>query len=504
MIKISIDTQEIKGRIRRHIYGHFVEHVGRGVYGGIWVGKDSTVPNIRGIRQDIIDALKQIRVPVIRWPGGCFADQYHWRDGVGPYQERPSRINSSWGNVVEPNYFGTHEYFDLCESIGADPYIVINVGSGSVREFREWIEYITGNKKSSLAVLREKHGRKDPWELKYVGIGNESWGCGGHMRAHYYADIFRHYATYAQDCNGNRLYTIACGPVEDDYQWTEVIMSECRHFLNAISLHYYTIPGNWDHKGSSTQFDEFEWFTTMKKALHLKNIIENHSKIMDKYDPDKRVGIVVDEWGTWYDPEPGSQPWELYQQNTLRDALVAGITLNILNNHSQRVHMANIAQLVNVLQALILTRDDKMVLTPTYHVFDMYKVHHDADLLDIVCESDVYAYNGDQIPQIIGSASKDDRGRVHISLCNVHPRNAPKVICQIRGTKVHGVSAVILTAGEMNARNTFDQPYQVLPRVYDQITLANNMLEFVMPSKSVLVLSLRIFPIASSEALSRV
>ena len=312
---------------------------------------------------------------MLRWPGGCFADEYHWRDGIGPYEDRPKTINTHWGGVVEDNSFGTHEFFHLCELLGADPYICGNVGSGTIQEMREWIEYITFDGPSSLAELRKANGREKPWKLPYFGVGNESWGCGGNMRPEYYADLYRRYSTYVRNFSDNRIYKIACGASDFDFRWTEVLMREAGRFMDGLSLHYYTVPGDWSNKGSATEFDEREWFVTMKKTLVMDDLITRHSSIMDYYDPEKRVGLIVDEWGTWYDVEPGTNPGFLYQQNTLRDALVAGINLNIFNNHCDRVHMANLAQTVNVLQAMILTEGERMVLTPTYHVFYMYKVH---------------------------------------------------------------------------------------------------------------------------------
>jgi len=353
--------------IEKYIYGHFAEHLGRCIYEGFWVGQDSPIPNTRGIRNDVVEALRKIKPPVLRWPGGCFADEYHWKDGIGPRERRPARVNTHWGGVTENNHFGTHEFMDLCEQLGADPYICGNVGSGTVQEMAEWVEYITFAGKSEMADLRRQNGREEPWRLPFFGVGNENWGCGGHMRPEYYADLYRRYQTYVRHYSGNRVYKVACGPT-GDYRWTEVLMREAGRWMDGLSLHYYTLPGTWEKKGSATQFDESEWFSTLRNALHMEELIRRHSAIMDRYDPQRRVGLIVDEWGTWYDVEPGTNPGFLYQQNTLRDALVAGIHLNIFNNHAERVKMANIAQTVNVLQAMILTDGPRMIVTPTYHV----------------------------------------------------------------------------------------------------------------------------------------
>jgi len=351
-------------------------------------------------------------VPVLRWPGGCFADEYHWQDGIGPRTERPSIVNTHWGSVVEDNQFGTHEFFDLCEMIGTEPYICGNVGSGTVQEMEQWIEYITFDGSSPMANLRRKNGRDEPWRLPYFGVGNENWGCGGSMRPEYYADLYCRYQSYVRNLSGNTIFKIACGPNGADYGWTEVLMREAARYMHGLSLHYYTEPGTWNGKGSATGFDESAWFSTLSKCPRMEELIRRHGTIMDRYDPDKHVGFIVDEWGTWFDVEPGTNPAFLYQQNTLRDALVAGLTLNIFNNHCDRVQMANLAQTVNVLQALILTDGASMITTPTYHVFDMYQAHQGAILLPCFLESDLYTLNDKQMPQLSASASSAVDGKV--------------------------------------------------------------------------------------------
>jgi len=489
--KITVNTDLGKHRINKNIYGHFSEHLGRCIYGGIWVGEDSPIPNTDGIRDGVIEALRNIKIPVLRWPGGCFADEYHWKDGIGPKEKRKKMINTHWGGVVENNHFGTHEFMRLCELLGCEPYICGNVGSGTVQEMQEWIEYITFDGESPMANWRRENGREEPWRLKYFGVGNENWGCGGNMRAEYYADVYRRYQTYIRNFGENKVYKIACGPNAGDYHWTEVLMKEACRFMDGLSLHYYTVPGpSWQNKGSSTQFTEAEWFTTMKKTLYMEELITRHSTIMDKYDPNKRVGLIVDEWGTWYDVEPGTNPGFLYQQNTLRDALVAGINLNIFNNHCDRVQMANIAQTVNVLQSVILTEGEKMILTPTYHVFEMYKVHQDATLLPVALDSPSYEFGDDSIPQISASASKDDNGTIHMTLCNIHPHEDITINCELRGIVVRNVSGRILTASAMNEHNTFDEPERVKPSSFNLYTITEQGLEIKMPAKSVVVLAI--------------
>jgi alpha-N-arabinofuranosidase len=489
--RLIINVDQGEGQINKHIYGHFSEHLGRCIYGGVWVGRESSVPNTRGIRNDVVEALRRVNIPVLRWPGGCFADEYHWQDGIGPRENRPTMVNTHWGGVTENNHFGTHEFMDLCEQLDCAPYICGNVGSGTVLEMQQWVEYLTFDGPSPMADLRRANGRQAPWPIRFWGVGNESWGCGGSMRPGFYADQYRRYATYCRNLSGNRLYKIACGAPDFDYRWTEVLMREAGKFMDGLSLHYYTVTHTWAAKGSATQFDEGEWFTTLKKALVMDEIITRHSTIMDRYDPDKRVGLIVDEWGTWHDVEPGTPPGFLYQQNSLRDALVAGITLNIFNQHCQRVTMANIAQTVNVLQAMILTEGERMVLTPTYHVFEMYKVHQDATLLSTDVECASYVHGDESIPVLSASASRDGEGQVHLSLCNLDPRHEVSVSCELRGMRPTGATGRILTAEAINAHNTFDRPESVEPVAFDRATLTANVLQFDLPAKSVVVLEIQ-------------
>ena len=427
MTRITINADQKVGKINKNIYGHFSEHLGRCIYEGIWVGTDSSIPNTNGIRNDVVEALRALKVPVLRWPGGCFADEYHWKDGVGPREKRAKMINTHWGGVIENNHFGTHEFLDFCEMIGAEPYVCGNVGSGTVQEMSEWVEYITFDGESPMANWRKENGRERPWKLPYFGVGNENWGCGGHMRPEYYADLYRRYQTYVRHYGENKIYKIACGANTWDYNWTEVLMKQAGHLMDGLSLHYYTVPGSWFEKGSSLEFNEDGWFDTLEKALLMDELITKHSTIIDRYDPQKRVGLIVDEWGTWYDVLPGTNPRFLYQQNTLRDALVAGIHLNIFHRHCERVQMANLAQMVNVLQAVILTDKEKMVLTPTYHVMRMFNVHQDAELLHLELKSADYTYESRTIPAVSASASVDKDGKIHISLCNLDPTESQDI-----------------------------------------------------------------------------
>lgn len=492
--RLILHADQAGPTINRNIYGHFAEHLGYCIYGGIWVGEDSSIPNTRGIRNDVVAALKQLNVPVLRWPGGCFADEYHWRDGIGPREQRPSMINTHWGRVVENNHFGTHEFFDLVEMLGCEAYVCGNVGSGTVQEMMDWVEYMTSDADSPMANLRRQNGREEPWRVRYFAVGNESWGCGGSMRPEYYADLYRRYNTFVKNYSRDyRIYRVAGGANAGDENWTRVMMEMVPlRQMDGLSLHYYTIPsGSWRDKGSSTDFAEDEWFSTLRNTLRMDDLINRHSAIMDAKDPQKRVGLVVDEWGTWYDPLPGTNPGFLQQQNSLRDALVAALNFHIFHEHADRVSMANIAQTVNVLQAMVLTEDEKMALTPTYHVFEMFKVHQDATYLPVELESPDYRFRDEAIPMISASATRDAEGRVHLSLANTNPDQEARLSCSVDGATFSSVSGRLLTAPELNAHNTFKSPEVVRPVGFDGARLADGELTLNLPSKAVVVLELR-------------
>jgi len=484
--------------INRNIYGQFSEHLGYCIYGGIWVGEDSPIPNTRGIRNDVVAALRNLHVPVLRWPGGCFADEYHWRDGIGPRAKRPAMINTNWGKVVENNNFGTHEFMDLCEQIGAEPYVCGNVGSGSVSEMMEWVEYMTSDADSPLANLRRANGRDKPWKLPYFGVGNESWGCGGNMRPEFYADQFRRYNVFVKNYGPNKIYRIACGANGGDYNWTEVLMKNAARQMNGLSMHYYTGPANGRGKrGTATDFDETGYIITLKHALRMDELIAAHAAMMDKYDSAKRIGLCVDEWGVWTDVEPGTNPGFLYQQNSLRDAILAALTFNIFHAHADRVVMANIAQMVNVLQAMILTNNEKMLLTPTYHAFEMYNVHQDATSLPITLDTPDYARGNEKIPAVSATASRDKAGAIHISLVNTNPNAPAKITCALAGIGGAGAKSVtgrVLTAPAVNSINTFDAPHTVEPKPFTGAKLSgrnNETLTVEMPSKSIVTLEIK-------------
>ncbi|WP_267350675.1 alpha-N-arabinofuranosidase [Sphingomonas sp. GM_Shp_2] len=474
----------------KRIFTQFAEHLGNGIYGGLWVGNDKRIPNTRGFRNDVVGALKDLGVPVIRWPGGCFADEYHWREGIGPKNKRPVKINTHWGGVTEPNTVGTHEFMDVTEQVGAEVYISGNVGNGTPQEMAEWVEYMT-SPAGTLADERAKNGRKTPWKLPYFGIGNELWGCGGNMKAEYAADVTRRYATFIKAPAGTRIQKIASGANVDDYHWTEVMMREAGDKVDALSLHYYTTPGGWPPKASAIDFDETAWAETLAGAWKIDELISKHSAIMDKYDPQKRVYLAVDEWGTWYGQDPGTHPGFLRQQNSLRDALVAAIHLNVFAKHADRVKMSAIAQMVNVLQAMILTDGPKMVLTPTYHVFKMYKPYIDATVLPIELKSPWYNNEQWTMPAVSASAVRDKAGVVHVGLANADPNKAITVTTTLAGLNASGVNGQVLTAPTINALNTFDQPNNLVPAAFNGAQLSGNTLTVTLPAKSVVMLDLR-------------
>lgn len=457
-ISMVINADDRLGHISPEIYGHFSEHLGRCIYNGIYVGENSPIPNTDGIRNDIIEAFRNIKAPVFRWPGGCFAEEYHWQDGIGEKALRRKIVNTNWGGVTEDNSFGTHEFMRFCELVGCKPYINVNVGSGSVREMSEWIEYMTSDVESPLTEQRKKNGRAEPWKLEYLGVGNENWGCGGNMRPEYYADVYKRYQTFCRNYSGNRLYRIACGPSSADYNWTEVMMKNLdSNNVDAIDLHYYTMPV-WPEMESATDFDDELYYKTIAAANFSDELITRHSEIMNRYDPEKKIGLVIGEWGCWHKVEEGTNPGFLYQQNTMRDAIVAAIELNVFNRHSDRVVMANLAQAVNVLQSVILTEDDKMIKTPTYHVFDLFKTHQNNEAVYCYTQNENMS-EGKNAPMISVSASVNEKSMT-VTVANCSLTEEAAVECSIFGFKASSVSCRILT-NEAHSYNDFDCPDRV-------------------------------------------
>ena len=494
MYRLIINPKNQKGHIHPEIQGHFSEHLGRCIYEGLYVGENSDIPNTNGMRNDVVAALKEMKIPVLRWPGGCFADEYHWKDGIGPKEKRKKMIKTHWGGVVEDNSFGTEDFMELVRQLGCKTYVNGNVGSGTVQEMSEWVEYMTMEGVSPMADLRRANGHEGAYQVDYFGVGNENWGCGGNMTPEYYGNLYRRYQTYVRNYNPQKpIFKIACGPNVDDYNWMEGVMSTCfrapeflHGFMDGISLHYYTHPGGWENKGSATDFDEKMWYQTLKKTLYMEELINRHGAIMDKYDRNHKVGMIVDEWGTWYDVEPGTNPGFLYQQNTMRDALVAAINLNIFNKHCDRVRMANIAQMVNVLQAVILTEGPKMVKTPTYHVFNMYKVHQDGELLDSFLETkEIGLEEHNMVPNLSESVSMDKDGVIHITVANLSATEDYEIETFMNGVKAQKVTGEILV-GKMKDYNTFDHPETIKTIAFDKVKVEGEKLEFTIPACGIL------------------
>ena len=493
---IKIHADHTGAIINKNVYGQFSEHLGSGIYGGIYVGENSPIPNTRGFRNDVIAALKELKIPMVRWPGGCFADEYHWRDGIGPKDKRAVRINSNWGGVPENNSFGTHEFFDFVEMIGADAYVNANVGTGSPQEAAQWLEYMTGDQETTLVRERKANGRQKPWKVSIYAMGNETWGCGGNMRPEYYADVYNQYSAFMKTQPGAMPELLASGDHDDQTSFTNALLNNVRGRMDAISLHYYTILGpRWENKDTATGFSEAGWINTLANTLKIDGFIKAQDSILTDFEkkrfggaPGRKIGLYVDEWGTWYKPEPGSNPGFLIQQNTLRDAIVAATNFNIFHKYADRVRMTSIAQTINVLQAMILTDGPRMIRTPTYHVFHMYQPFQEAASLPIDIETGTYAYDKWSVPQVSASAAKVKDGSVLIALANLDPHKTASVSVLITGVQAGQVKGELMTAGNMDAHNTFDNPNAVHPVAFDGARLDGNKLLVTLPAKSVVVL----------------
>ncbi len=502
MTQLTINETKELDVIAPEIYGHFSEHLGRCIYEGLYVGEDSDIPNVNGMRTDVVEALKEMGIPLLRWPGGCFADEYHWKDGIGDKKDRKKMINTNWGGVTEDNSFGTHEFMELCRQLGCKTYINGNVGSGSVQEMSEWIEYMTLKGQSPMSDLRKKNGHEEPFKVDYFGVGNENWGCGGNMTPEFYANEYRRYQTFIRQYDPeNPIMRICCGANSEDYYWTDEVMETCYKYvdpnnhghMDLLSLHYYTLPEGWLPKVSATEFDEELWYKTLWAAHHVEELIRRHGAIMDKYDPEKKVGMSVDEWGTWFEVEEGTNPGFLYQQNTMRDALVAGISLNIFNKHCDRVRLACIAQLVNVLQSVILTEGEKMIKTPTYYVFKMFKHHQGARLLESSLSGTGMAGIAEEkmVPKITESVSVKD-GVITVTLNNLSMTDGEDITVKLTNDKTYEVIEACLLKGlSPKDKNTFEEPDKVASEEFKNYKVDGNKITFNLPSASVLEFRIR-------------
>jgi len=497
-ITVKIDARAAGPKIDRNIFGQFAEHLGTGIYGGVWVGKDSSIPNTRGIRNDVVQALRDIKVPNVRWPGGCFADEYHWRHGIGPAENRRKTINSNWGGAVEPNTFGTDEFMDFVDQIGSEAYISVNIGSGTVQEAAEWIEYMTADPETTAGKERAANGHREPYKVKYLGLGNESWSCGGAMTPDYYTSEMKRYARFVRNYNPKQtgaeaMQRIAVGPNQADPSYTEAVMASQKGHdwawnIEGLSLHSYTT-GGWPPSYSSTRFDETAYAKLVKETLGMDGLITQHAAIMDKYDPEKKVPLVVDEWGVWLAPLENTNPGFLAQQNSLRDAIVAALNLNIFARHADRVRMTNIAQMVNVLQAMILTDKDKMVLTPTYHVYKMYLPFQDATFVPVSFDAGTYAQGEIKLPRVDAVAVRDTQGKLWLAVTNLDPARPASIVADLAGAKVSSARGQILTAPRVDAVNTFETPDAVVPKPFNAKAERGN-LKLDVPAKSIVVVQL--------------
>lgn len=490
MNKLIVNTDIITGYVKRDFYGTFSEHLGKCIYEGVYVGKDSKIPNVNGIRTDVVEMLKEVNIPLLRWPGGCFADEYFWKDGIGPLENRRPVYNANWGGVVESNHFGTHEFFELCEQVGCDAYVNLNVGSGSIKDMMEWIEYMTMPGDSPMANLRRENGRDKPFDVKYLGIGNENWGCGGNMCPEFYSNLYNQYSTFARKYGETMPYKVAGGANVDDYHWTDVLMKMSRNHFDGLSLHNYTFPGCWEDKGDATNFEIDKWYSTFKNAYHFDELVRLHSAVMDRHDPKCEKGLIIDEWGTWYDVTEGTNPGFLEQESTIRDALVAALHFNMFHRHSKRLEMCTIAQTVNVLQSLIMTKEGQTKKTPTYYAFKMYKEHLENDVLSLDIKSENKVVLETPINLIDATASKNSEGTTYLSVTNLDADNKQTIEIDIRGSEVRAVSARILTADYYNQINTFEEEV-ICDKEFTELNVEQNMIKLEMPKHSLITLEIK-------------
>jgi alpha-N-arabinofuranosidase len=504
------------GKINRNIYGHFTEHLGSCIYDAMWVGEGSAIPNQNGLRKDTIEALKRIRAPIIRWPGGCFADQYHWRDGVGPREKRPRIWNIWWGRD-EGNAFGTDEFIQYCRLSGAAPYLCVNVGSGSPQEALDWLEYCNGKESTTVTSLRAANGHPEPYNVRYWSVGNESWGCGGNFDAESYAREYARYVTYLNRyADRGTVEFVACGDFRDDWnqKFFETLLKRPGargqvRGVNHLSVHHYFR----GELGQATEFTDEQYYRALAGVSVLEGYIEETIGLIQHYTtPQNRIGIALDEWGIWH-PVPSTGAQGLWQSNTLRDALLAAVTFNSLNSYGDAVSMANIAQTFNVLQCIAFTKGDKLALTPTYHVFDLYQPHMDAMALKTVVDSPTYTLKPlTQLPPqflallggrgettrtyLSASASLNEaQKQICLTLVNQHLTEPMEVEIQIPGLDSPGVRGGTLrelTSGNVRDENTLEKPEVVRPSAPKQLTVQGNKFTQLVPPHTAQALVLQV------------
>ncbi|MDE3105224.1 MAG: alpha-N-arabinofuranosidase [Acidobacteriota bacterium] len=498
-VHLAVDPSKPGARIDRNLFGQFAENLGQGLYEGIWVGPDSPIPNTRGIRNDVVAALRELKVPNVRWPGGCFADQYHWRKGIGPRDKRPATVNSAWGDVIDTNAFGTDEFMDFIQQIGSTPYVSVNVGSGTPQEAAEWLEYMTAAAPTALARERAANGHPEPYRVGFLGIGNESWDCGGAMSPEYYVSLMKVYSRFVLNMNPaqrehEQMLKIAVGPGTPSTQWTEAVMQAWKQHtwswnINGLSLHWYTVPKGWPPSTDSVKFGLDDYASSLKATLFMDEFLRKQEAVMDTYDPEKKVTLTVDEWGAWHAPLAGTNPAFLVQQNSMRDAVLAALNLNIFARHAARVRMANIAQMVNVLQAMILTDKEKMVLTPTYYIFKMYVPFQDATSLPVTLDAGTYSRGNVKLPRVDAIAARDAAGRLLLSLTNLDAESPVVIDADLAGVTAKSATAQTLAAAAVNSVNTFAAPATVVPRA-TAVTVHGGKLNITLAPASVTVVAI--------------
>ncbi|HYK89980.1 MAG TPA: alpha-L-arabinofuranosidase C-terminal domain-containing protein [Acidobacteriota bacterium] len=453
--RIRINADVGIGTIRPELHGHFAEHLGSCTYGGLWVGKDSRIPNIDGYRKQAVEYLRELGIPVLRWPGGCFADDYHWRDGIGPREKRPRTVNIHWGNYTEDNSFGTHEFVGLCRLIGAEPYFAGNVGSGTPEELRDWVEYCNFPSGSALSDERVRNGSREPFRISYWGIGNENWGCGGNMTPEEYAAQYRRFAGYVRGFGNTRPFPIACGPNGNDTDWSRRFLDAMkgRRYPSGFAMHFYS-----GGKNVSTSFTIEAMQEQLSSFAKVEQAIKQQRALMDGYDPERRMGLLVDEWGVWdrMVPEEEKRYGRLWQQITVRSAVAAALGLNVFHRQADKLIMCNIAQIVNVLHSMLLTYEDQCIRTPAYYAFELLKAHR--------AKIAVHVENDDTTPLGLSASASVKEKELVLSLVNPKHDTGTKVSCSLTGAAALSGKARILNDTDFNACNTFEYPDRIVPK----------------------------------------